>query len=153
MHAVYLCTCVYACKPSVCLRTSHECEVGTFDFALPIRSVSESHTRMVRAFALAIFIRAEPYRQGTLVRRHLTILSLFPLSSSRSVSVSLPLSLSFSPSRSLARSLARSPSYIRARKGAWSCMYENTLHYEMPKTLSTSMRVDALMHSHSQPRK
>ena len=39
---------------SVCVR-AQECDVVTFGFALPIRSVSESHTRMVRAFALIRF--------------------------------------------------------------------------------------------------
>ena len=44
----------HASPLSVCVR-AHECEVGTFDFALPIRSASESHTRLVRAFALIRF--------------------------------------------------------------------------------------------------
>ena len=48
----------HASPLSVCVR-AHECEVGTFDFALPIRSASESHTRLVptqeKGFAKTIF--------------------------------------------------------------------------------------------------
>ena len=54
MLHIYARAFMHARPLSVCVR-AQECDVVTFGFALPIRSVSESHTRMVRAFALIRF--------------------------------------------------------------------------------------------------